>query len=87
MLVCLPSLCLNAVRAIFSSLLYLSNRWKEDPPEFSNAVKVLLKGRSIMKRNILHHLEAGRIMEIAGNRIKVLGMSNYRVTIFQHQKK
>jgi len=40
-----------------------------------------------MKRNIFHHLEAGRIVEIAGNKIKVMGMGNHRVTIFQQMKK
>ena len=60
---------------------------KEDPLKFSNAVKGLLKGRSIMKRNILHHIEASRIVEIIGSKIKVMGMSNHRIKIFLQMKK
>ena len=40
-----------------------------------------------MKRNILHHIEASRIVEIIGNKIKVMGMSNHRIKIFLQMKK
>jgi hypothetical protein len=40
------------------------------------------------KRNMLHHrLEVGKIVEIAGSKIKDMGMSNHRIIIFQHQEK
>lgn len=85
----IPSLCLKAKWDISSSLLFNSNRWKGDPPGFSNAVSDKLRGKYRKKRNMLHHLEAAKTVEdnkIAGSQTKITGKNNHRTTTFQHKE-
>ena len=69
------------LEAVFSSLLFHSNRWKEDPTGIMNVAKGSPKGRFMKQRNKLYHLEAGKIEAITS--VIISGMGNLRKIIYQ----